>query len=172
MAKIIVDYVVPDRVVRDDAGTRKLPMPPMGMPMPEKVATSIQACAAGLAVSCANDVEGMLKSSEQAAAVTMTDMLGDGFMVCPPYAPGMILPPQSPAEKSAPAARRDELPGDDDESRERTAPLEKPCAVEKGVFLGLTSWLRWRCAASSRSRRWNDGFGLRRHARPDSCRTL
>jgi hypothetical protein len=84
----------------------------MGMPMPENVATSIQACAAGLAVSCAEDVEGMLRSSEKAAPVHMTDLFGNDFMVFPPYAWGMILRQQSPAKKSVLAARRNGHPTD------------------------------------------------------------
>ncbi|MBK7022057.1 MAG: hypothetical protein IPH41_00505 [Sulfuritalea sp.] len=50
----------------------------------------------------------------------------------------MILPPPSPAEKSAPAARRDGHPGGEDERRERTAPFEKPCAVGQWAFRTFT----------------------------------
>jgi hypothetical protein len=48
--------------------------------MPENVATSIQACAAGLAASCAEDVEGMLSRAEKTTPVQTIDLLGNGFI--------------------------------------------------------------------------------------------
>jgi hypothetical protein len=50
------------------------------MPMPENVATSIQACAAGLAASCAEDVEEMLSRAEKTTPVQTIDLLGNGFI--------------------------------------------------------------------------------------------
>jgi hypothetical protein len=63
----------------------------MGMPIPENVAISIQACAAGVADSAAADAAGMLRKTVRTAPVKTADLLGNGFMVSPPYAWGMIL---------------------------------------------------------------------------------
>jgi hypothetical protein len=66
----------------------------MGMPMPEKVAMSIQACAAGVAASGAADTTGMLRKTDKTAAVNTAGLLGNGFTLSPPYAWGMLLPQQ------------------------------------------------------------------------------
>jgi hypothetical protein len=93
----------------------------------------------------------MLSSSERAAPAHVTDLFGNDFMVCSPYAWGMILRQQSPTKKvGAGGTAKWTSKGANDEWRETTAPFVRPCIVENGFstvstfkITGLHGFSRW-----------------------------